>query len=48
MFSSAHVSESRATDEPGDPEDEGYLLEKGDTDVLFSVVLEVCLGVVAP
>ena len=48
MFSRARVSGSRATDEPGDPELEGYLLEKGDADVLFSVVLEICLGVVAP
>ena len=29
--------------ERGDPELEGYLLEKGDTEVLFSVVLEICL-----
>ena len=48
MFSRARVSESRATDERGDPELEGYLLEKGDTGVVFSVVLEICLGVVAP
>ena len=48
VFSRARVSESRGTDERGDPEREGYLLGKGDTDALFSVVLEICLGVVAP
>ena len=37
-----------AYDERGDPELEGYLLGKGDTDVLFSMVLEIGSGVVAP
>ena len=45
MFSRALVSESRATDERGNPELEGDLLGKGDTGILFSVVLEICLGV---
>ena len=35
------VSESRATDERGDPELEGYLLGRGETEVLFSSVLEI-------
>ena len=48
MFSSARVSKCRATDERADPELEGFLLVKGDTAVLFSVLLEICLGVVAP
>ena len=48
MLSRARVSESRATDERGDPELVGYLLGKGDADVLFSVGLEMCLGGVAP
>ena len=35
VFSRARVSESRAADERGDRELEGYLLEKGDTGVIF-------------
>ena len=48
MLSRVRVSESRATDERGDHELEGSLLGKGDTDVLFFVALEICLGVVVP
>ena len=42
----ARVSESRATDECGDPELEGYLLGQGDTEVLFSSVLDIRFAVV--
>ena len=44
VLSRARVSEFRATDDRGDPELERYLLGKKDTGVLFSLVLEVCLG----
>ena len=40
------VSESRATDERGDPELKGRLLGRGDTEVQFSSVLEICSAVV--
>ena len=46
MFSHARVRESRATDDRGDVEHEGYLLGRGDTEVLFSSVLEICSAVV--
>ena len=48
MFSHARVSGFRAIDERGDPELDEYLLETGDTDALFSVVPEICLGALAP
>ena len=38
----------RAPNERGGPELEGSLLGRGDTEVLFSLVLEVCFAVVAP
>ena len=41
VFSRARVSESHAADERGDPELEGYLLRRGHTELLFSVVLEM-------
>ena len=46
MFSPARVSESRATEERGDPELEGYLLGRGDTEVLFDSVLDICFTAV--
>ena len=46
MFSRVLVSESRATDERGDPELEGYLLGGEDTEVLFSSVLDIRSAVV--
>ena len=46
VFSRARVSESRAADERGDPELEGYLLGRGDKEVLCSSVLEICFAVV--
>ena len=49
MFSrGARVPKSRATDERDDPELEGYLVRRGDTEVLFSSALEICFDVVAP
>ena len=48
MFSRARISESRATDERGDPEFEGYLPGPGDTEILFCSVLEICSADVAP
>ena len=48
MFSRTRVSESRAPDERGDPELEGSSLARGDTEFLFSLVLEICFVVVAP
>ena len=47
VFSRARISESRATDECGEPELEVFLLGRGDTEVLFSLVLEICSAVVA-
>ena len=40
------VSDSRATDERGVPELEGYLLGRGDTEVPFASVQEICFEVV--
>ena len=47
VFSRARVPESRATDERGAPELEGSSLGRGDTEVLFFSVLEICVAVVA-
>ena len=46
MFSRVRVLEYRATDNRGNPELEGNLLGRGDTDVLFSSVLVVIWSVV--
>ena len=46
VFSRARVPESRATDERGDPELEGYLLGREDTEFLFSSVLDICFALV--
>ena len=48
VFSRVRVSESHANDERGDPELEGYLLGSGDTELLFSSVLEIRFVVAAP
>ena len=41
VFSNARILESRATDELGDPELEGSLPGRGDTEVIFSSFLEI-------
>ena len=46
VFSGARVSESSATDERGEPGLEGYVLGRGDVEVLLSSVLEICFAVV--
>ena len=48
MFSRARISESRATDKLGDPELERSLPGRGDTEVLFSSLLENYFPAVAP
>ena len=46
VLSRERVSESRATDERGLPQVEGYSLGAGDTEILFSSVVEICFDVV--
>ena len=48
VFSRARVSESRATDELGEPELEGSLPGRGDLEVLLSSVLEICFVDIGP
>ena len=48
VFSRSRISESCATDERGDPELEGSLLGREDTEVLFFSVVDICFADVAP
>ena len=46
MFFRARVSESRATDERGNPELEGYSMGRGDSEVRLYSALEICFDIV--